>query len=125
LDPVDVGRGVVVEDGTTVWVTGVREVQLEGVGPGEIQGPGVAVSVKVTNRSADSLDLDGTAVSAFFGDLPASLSSADPSDPLAGELKPGRSATGIYVFMKPDGATGRVRVEVENTGWPQVVQVEQ
>lgn len=125
MDPVDVGKGVVVEDGTVVWVTKISDVSVEGTGPGEINGPGVAVTLKIKNGSTTSLDLNGTAVSAYFGDLPASLSSAAPTDLLAGVLKPGKSATGTYVFMKPAGASAQVHVEVENTAWPQIVKVEQ
>lgn len=125
LDPVAVGQAAEVSTGAKVWVTNIRDVQISGVGPGEINGPGVAVTIRIRNASETPLDLNGTAVNAFFGTSPASQSTAKPSSLLEGDLAPGGVASGVYVFQKPQGELGQLTIQVENSAWPDVVKVQQ
>jgi hypothetical protein len=123
LPVVPVGAPVGMDGGLRVRVNGVRDVQIEAQGPGEISGPGVAVSVELKNTSPEPIDLNGSAVNAAFGGTPASPSSAEPSSPLMGMLAPGRTSTGVYVFLKPPGAKGALLVQFEHNASSDVVEV--
>jgi hypothetical protein len=93
------GKPVVVDNGTKVTVSDLKRLTVEANGPGETDGPAISVVVSVRNDSGESLDLDGYAVTASYGDdTPAVPSAAKPYDPLSGTLANGRSASGTYVF---------------------------
>lgn len=71
-------------------------------GPGEISGPGLAVSVEVTNASDADLALDAISVTLTdSAGTPSSYVPVSDSQPFAGTLAPGKSATGTYVFTIP------------------------
>ena len=100
-------------DGVTATVSAIEPVTAEASLPGEVGGPGVAITVEITNGSAGAVDLDAVTV-----DLTdASGASATPITPpepeeLSGSVAPGESAQGRYVFSLPTddraGATLRV-----------------
>jgi hypothetical protein len=125
LAAVPVGASVAMNGGLRVRVTDVRDVQIEARGPGEISGPGVAVDVEVKNTSGDPIDVNGSAVNAAYGDIPASPSSSEPSSPLMGRLAPGKATMGVYVFLTPPGAKGKLRVQFEHNASSDVVEVRQ
>ena len=96
-----------------------RLEQLEAVdgeanGPGEIAGPAVRVTVVATNDSPSPVLLEGVVVDLTYG---AENTSAAPlSGPgalrFSGEVAPGASATGVYVFEVPVDQRGVVSVIV-------------
>ncbi len=96
-----------------------RLEQLEAVdgeanGPGEIAGPAVRVTVVATNDSASPVLLEGVVVDLTYG---SQNTSAPPlSGPgalrFSGEVAPGASATGVYVFDVPVDQRGAVSVLV-------------
>ena len=104
--PVNVGPGA-----RTVLVTS-QSVTVAGRGPGELSGPGVALTLQVTNGTGRALDLRTVTVSASVTGQEASASDAGPSRPFAGTLAAGRTATGVYVFVLPAGARRPIAVEV-------------
>ena len=91
----------------------VKPYTVEAVAPGDISGPGVRVVLKVTNNSGAVVDASGIAVTADYGDTPASPASDLSRDQLSGDLAPGASATGVYVFRDPDAKTGPLRLRIE------------
>jgi hypothetical protein len=93
-------------------LVGSRNVTVTGRGPGELSGPGIALTLQVTNPAAAPLDLDVVTVSASVRGQEASASAATPSKPLSGRLAPGGRATGVYVFVLPAGARRPVAVVV-------------
>ncbi len=103
-------------------ITSVSAVTATGVGPGEITGPAVAVTVKITNESAEPFDLDSV-----FVDLtdstggPGQPSISNPAMPLTGELAAGSNAEGVYVFRVPEDARKPVTILVSNTMAAKVV----
>ena len=91
-------------DGVSASVPSLRAVQGEGVGPGEIGGPAVAVAVTLANDSESAVAVGGAVVNAYFGSdqTPAVPLFGDPrSKPFTGELAAGKSRTATYVFNVP------------------------
>ncbi len=124
LPVVDAGVDVAINSGIVVTVSEPRGVNIEAIGPGEISGAGIAVTVEIRNESESPLDLSGLAVNALYGDVPADTSMAEPSDPMRGSLAPGKEASGVYVFRMPGGASSdSLRIEVEHNGATDVVVV--
>jgi hypothetical protein len=87
-------------------------VTVKGQGPGELSGPGVALTLQVTNGSSRPLDLDAVTVTAGVRGEEASSSDAAPAKPFSGRLQPGTKAQGVYVFVLPTGASRPVGVVV-------------
>ena len=101
------GRGdePVATDGIEVRVASVAATTTEAKGPGDVVGPGILVTLELTNQGRAALDTTGVAVAAFGGAEGVPLSPVDSdgrNDHLSGDLAPGASATGVYVFMSPD-----------------------
>lgn len=95
------------ETGISVELASVKAASVTAETPGEVSGPAVVVSIRVTNDSTDSVNLDSAVVtlSADKGGYGVGTTAGSPK-PLSGNLKPGASADGKYVFML-DPAKGR------------------
>lgn len=88
--------------GVSVQVTDVRAVSTEARFPGEISGPGIAVTVHVVNSSSDAIDLDNAIVDVRGADGTRAVEvSGTPASPMSGSLPPGQEASGVYVFTIP------------------------
>lgn len=123
LPAVQPKKPVEIKDGVRITVTDATKVKVVPRGPGEIAGPGVAVRISIENGSDSPVNLSGVAVNASVGDVPASPSDSDPAAPFVGELMPGKSSAGVYVFRMPEGATGQLTVQVEQNESKNVVVV--
>ncbi len=83
-------------------VTDVRAVSTEARFPGEIAGPGIAVTVHVVNSSSDAIDLDNAIVDVRGADGTRAVEvSGSPASPMSGSLPSGQEASGVYVFTIP------------------------
>ncbi|MGS0685682.1 DUF4352 domain-containing protein [Nakamurella sp. GG22] len=103
-------------------ITTVSAVTATGVGPGQITGPAVAVTVKITNDSAEAVSLDSVFVNLNDSTgAPGQPSTSSPAAPLTGELAPGATAQGVYVFGVPESARKPVTILVSNTMAAKVV----
>lgn len=106
-DPADFGGQV------TARIAQVSAVQATATLPGEVSGPAVAVTVEITNSSAESIGLDSVTVTLTdAAGNPASSIAADPSAPLAGVLGAGAARSGTYVFTVPADQRDPVTVTV-------------
>jgi hypothetical protein len=112
LAPVAPSKTVAVGGTARTVLLESRKVTVKGQGPGELSGPGVALTLQVTNGSSRPLDLDAVTVSAGIRGEEASSSDAAPARPLGGRLAPGAKARGVYVFVLPPGARRPVAVVV-------------
>lgn len=104
----DFGTGVTAEIARLEAVDGVAEL------PGEISGPAIRVTVRLTNGSAGALDLARVQVDLNSGaDRAPGIALGEPGGaPFTGTLEPGRSAEGVYVYGVPLDRRDQVQILV-------------
>ena len=114
LPPVALDATADFGNAVTASLTQVDRVDGQGQGLGERDGPALAVSVEMTNDSAETVDLDYVVVNLYAPDgAPGSTLSGDPrSQPFSGLLAPGESRTAVYVIRIPATAAGSATVTV-------------
>lgn len=113
-----------VAGGPTVHLSNVGHVDGQAVGPGDIAGPALRMSIVIENAGADDLDLSLVAVNAFIGTdrRPAGTLTQPGGAPFNGTLKPGQSATGVYLFTVPVADQHQVTLVVDyRAGQPSAV----
>jgi hypothetical protein len=101
-------------DGVTATLPRIEAIQGTAVGPGNVAGPALRVTVRIQNGSAEPLSVDGVAVNLYLGE---ELAPANPLDDpsqqaFTGRVQPGESADGVYVFTVPTDRRDAVTVEV-------------
>ena len=114
LPQVGLTETAAVGDGVTVAVASVERFEGEGVGPGNVSGPALRVTVRLTNGTADAVSLDAVSVNAGVGDdvVPAPELNDVSRAPFSRSVAPGSTAEGTYTFSLPSGATGPVVIDV-------------
>ncbi len=98
-----------------IEVTRVQKSKTKGSGPGVVNGPGVVIQIKVTNRAAKSASLAAFAPTLFYGAeaTPATTATSDPRNkPVPSSVGAGKSVTGTYVFTVPGSTAGALSVSV-------------
>ncbi|QHT54779.1 hypothetical protein GXP71_00805 [Cellulomonas sp. H30R-01] len=100
--------------GVTAELTKVESVAGEAQGPGEVAGPAVRVTVRLTNGTAAAVPLTQAVVNVYAGqDLaPGEPLSGPGGRPFTGSVPPGATATGVYVFNVPADQRDRLQVTV-------------
>ena len=98
---------------TKVSLTSIRAIHVGAVGPGEVAGPALAVTVRVANRTSRPLRLDSASVTLVdaAGQV-GTPTPAPPASPLKGAVKPGATAQGVYVFNVPRSTRNMVNIFV-------------
>jgi hypothetical protein len=115
--PVTVGKKVEVTGKVQVRVDEVTPVQAKARLPGEVSGPGVAVTVVVDNGSAAAVDLGNVVVTLTDSTgAPGGEVSDARAKPLQGSVAPRRSRTGSYFFTVPKSRRDPVSVSVTLSG---------
>jgi len=96
----DLGNGV------KISISETRPVEAIAVGPGEIAGAAVAVTVVISNESAELVDLGSLVVTAQdAAGTPALTASGEPASPILGAVDAGQQVSGVYVFVLPPDHT--------------------
>lgn len=109
--PSDAGGGVAVR------IKKVTSIKAKAQLPGEVAGPAVSLTLVVDNGSAKSVDLGSVVVTLLGSDqAPGIEMTAAPADPFSGTLKPGKSATGVYVFTVDKARRDPISVNVTLNG---------
>ncbi len=100
--------------GVLAALTSVRSVRTTASGPGQIAGPGVRLSLRLTNQSKTPVSLSAVVVNVMDarGDPAVYLDTQPGVTSLSGELAPGQSRSGDYVFTLPNASTNPISVEV-------------
>jgi hypothetical protein len=100
--------------GMTLRILRIESVQGEARGPGEIAGPAVRLTLKMSNSSDAAVSLEGAVVDVSTGadHTPAPGLTGPGGREFEGELPAGGSATAAYVFAVPEGDRDRLRVAV-------------
>lgn len=115
--PVALTKPVDVDSRVRLSLTRIRPVQVTAVGPGEIAGPALAVTVHVDNRSSRPIDLEYAAVNVIGSD--GQVGNESPESPAAApfpaRVAPGAAADGTYVFQMPTSVRNPINVYVSYT----------
>jgi hypothetical protein len=114
LPEVALDAAAAVGNGIVARLPTIEAIEGSGVGPGNIAGPALRVTVRIENGTADAVSLDGVAVNFSYGadHTPASPLDDPSGRPFGGMLAAGEAADGIYVFSVPADARDSVTVEV-------------
>ena len=121
--PVALGRRAQVSATVALEIASVRAVQAQARLPGEISGPGVAVTVAVVNHSSRAVNVADTVVTLTDSSQAPGGSVSDlRARPRAGRLAAGRTGRGTYLFTVPTSRRSPVTVTVTLTGQSPVVQ---
>ncbi len=102
-------------DSVTGSIMKVRALNAKAKVPGEVSGPGLAVTIKLVNHSGKTLNLNNTVVNLAYGKnaAPGNPMSGPPSEPFPQTLADGKSATGVFVFVTgQQGQHGSITVQV-------------
>jgi hypothetical protein len=107
--PSDNGEGLVAE------ITAMKAVQGEAVQAGEIAGPAVQFTLRLTNDTDAAIDLGLIAVNAYIGEglTPAGGLVKPGAAPFEGTLDIGDSTDGVYVYSIPEGQRGDVTLTLD------------
>lgn len=99
--------------GATVSLTKIETISVEAELPGETDGPAVRVTVSIQNESDDPLDVDSAVITLSADDdgYGVSTTAGDPH-PLQGNVEPGSTVTGTYVFMLDPAKDREVTISV-------------
>jgi hypothetical protein len=91
-------------EGLQVTVDSTEPVQAEGMGPGGMSGPAVAVVVTVHNTTDAPIETLGGTVTVAYGPdaLPADPSLQAGDRPLPQVVAAGETVSGTYTFMVPE-----------------------
>lgn len=99
--------------GVTARIIAIKPIDTKADGPGEIGGPGIAVTVEIENTSPDKLKLDSVYVTTAdsAGSIAIPISS-DPAKPFSGQVAPGTKAQAVYVFTVAKAKRNPIAVQV-------------
>jgi hypothetical protein len=99
------------DKGVVVEVSDIRAITTEARFPGEIAGPGIAVTIHVVNSSVAAIDLDNAIVDVRGSDGSRGIAvSGAPATSMSGSLPPGQQASGVYVFTLPQDQRSPISV---------------
>lgn len=99
--------------GVTVQVVKLRALTVKARQPGEVSGPGLAVTVQVRNGSDQTLRGGGLLVTIYGSDqAPGGEMSGPPTSPIETDIKPGGKATGTYAFTLPRAKRSPITIQV-------------
>lgn len=101
------------DGGVEVSLVSIKSRKIEAVGPGEIGGASLVVTVRISNDTKNDLDVDSAYVTLMDskGRMAVGLTN-DPSRPFSESIGVGKSATGVYVFRVPTKARSNITVSV-------------
>lgn len=104
----DVGQGL------TLRIARVERVEGVARGVGEIAGPALRLTLELTNASDDEVSVDSAVVDLLAGQArtPAATLTGPGARTFEGDVAPGTSETGVYVFGLAPEERERVRVSV-------------
>lgn len=108
-EPSDSGEGLVAE------ITAMKAVEGEAVQAGEIAGPSVQFTLKLTNDTDSAIDLGLIAVNTYIGEerTPGVGLVKPGGAPFDGTLKAGDTAEGVYVYNIPESLRGDVTLTLD------------
>lgn len=119
-----VSKDVKTPGGLTATVVSVDSYTATATRPGEVSGPAVKVTLKLVNSTGSDFALSTATVNAYYG---SASTPADPvqgdaaAKPFSGSLKPGATATAVYVYSVPASDAGDVTLTLSDQAGAQLV----
>lgn len=98
--------------GVGVALSGIEATTTEAELPGEVAGPGVKVTVTVTNDSAAAVDLGNVVVDLQDSAGTPAIPMTVGASPFTGSVASGATATATYVFSVPSSYTNPATITV-------------
>jgi hypothetical protein len=100
--------------GLSIEVASVEAINGQAKGPGNVAGPALRVTLRISNGTDAAAAVDAVAVNLAYGpDAAAASPLEDPSEsPFTGSVAPGGTAEGTYVFSVPTDGRDPVSVSV-------------
>jgi hypothetical protein len=120
----EVKQDVKTPSGLTANVVSVESYTATATRAGEVSGPAVKVSLRLTNGTGAAFALSTATVNAYYGSdaTPAAPVAGDKgAKPFTGTLQPGASATAVYVFSVPADQDGSVTVTLSDQAGARLV----
>jgi hypothetical protein len=110
--PVAIDEPAETESGISASITGVEAIETQANLPGEIGGPGVAITIELRNGSAAPIDLNNVVVDLVLpGDVSATPIT-EGSEPFTGVTAAGAAQTATYVFTVDAEERGDVTIRI-------------
>ncbi|MBA2388426.1 MAG: hypothetical protein H0V69_15225, partial [Acidimicrobiia bacterium] len=111
-ESVDVG------DGITAEIASIERIEGKARLPGEIGGPALAITARLSNDGDETLEVNGVTVTLTDDDgVPSIPLTNDPADRFTGSIAPDHSAEAVYVFefgeSRPEPITISVNYSAE------------
>ena len=103
LPAVPLDQPAAVGNGITAVVSSLEAIEGTARGPGNVAGPALRATVRITNGTPDPVSLDAVVVDLATGpDLTPASPLDDPSErPFFGTAAPGETVEGVSVFTVP------------------------
>jgi len=96
-----------------ISLKGIRSQKVSALGPGEVAGSALVVTVRLVNRSSRAIDASSTVVTLLDSAGQVGIpTTASPAAPFRGRVAPGKSADGVYVFTVPNSKRNPINVFV-------------
>lgn len=91
-----------VQDNVSIQVDKASSLVAKAQTPGEISGPAIAFTVSIHNGSGKPINIDSVMATLLEKDGNLGMpTTSDPYHPFSGDLAPGASAEGTYIFLTP------------------------
>jgi len=97
--------GAEFESGLGVRILSVKKVELEGDGIGSVSGPGVEVTIELSNDTGKKASLGAVVVNAYTGDERTPATPVETTDGFDGSIAKGATKLGTYTFGAPANET--------------------
>ena len=111
---VELNKTAALPDKVSITVSKAEALETKATTPGEIAGPAVAMFVSIRNGSLKSISVDSAIVTlSNASGVLGQPTTSDPYLPFSGELAPGASTQGVYVFLIPTNARTGLSLSVE------------
>lgn len=113
----EIAKPAVIVKALTAKVTDQAAVAGTAQGPGEIAGPSVQFTIRISNTTGKTVDLASAVVNAYYGTdrTPASQLEEPGGHSFPESVKDGDSATGVFVFTIPSSQRGTVLVTLDTS----------